>query len=159
VRTSNIICVHVACEEIVEKLRNAHIVYHMTIGPKQMNWTGHVARTREKRSDLTLILLMWRIGWANSIPIYVYIHQDAKLHSSFISGNCSTCFGWYFHPSSEEHAYATHSTPKPVPTLPWIAADSSNGLTNTRCCRYSCMRSWWWVEVPPETCRAVSRYK
>jgi len=21
------------------------------------------------------------------------------------------------------------------------------------------MRSWWWVEVPPETCRAVSRYK
>jgi len=32
-------------------------------------------------------------------------------------------------------------------------------VTNTRCCRYSGMRSWWWVEVPPETCRAVSRYK
>jgi len=27
-----------------------------------------------------------------------------------------------------------------------------------RCSIYSCMRSWWWVEVPPETCRAVSRY-
>jgi len=40
-----------------------------------------------------------------------------------------------------------------------IAAGSSNGVTNTRRCRYSCMRSWWWVEVPPETCRAVSRYK
>jgi len=40
-----------------------------------------------------------------------------------------------------------------------IAADSSNGVTNTRCCRYRCIRSWWWVEVPPETCRAVSRYK
>jgi hypothetical protein len=40
-----------------------------------------------------------------------------------------------------------------------IAADSSNGVTNIRCCRYRCMRSWWWVEVPPETCRAVSRYK
>jgi hypothetical protein len=39
-----------------------------------------------------------------------------------------------------------------------IAADSSNGLANTRCCRYSCLRSWWWVEIPPETCRAVSRY-
>jgi hypothetical protein len=36
--------------------------------------------------------------------------------------------------------------------------DSSNGVTNTRCCRYSCMRSWWWVEVLPETCTAVSRY-
>jgi hypothetical protein len=48
---------------------------------------------------LTLILLMWRIGWSpNSIPIY--IQQDATLHSLFVSGNCSTCFGWYFHPSS-----------------------------------------------------------
>jgi len=42
--------------------------------------------------------------------------------------------------------------------LPLIAAGSSNGVTNTRCCRYSCLRSWWWVEVPPETCRAVSRW-
>ena len=24
-------------------------------------------------------------------------------------------------------------------------------------CIYSCLRSWWWVEVPPETCRAVSK--
>jgi len=38
-----------------------------------------------------------------------------------------------------------------------IAADSSNGVTNNRCCRYSCLRSWWWVVVPTETCRAVSR--
>jgi hypothetical protein len=30
-------------------------------------------------------------------------------------------------------AYATHSTLKP--------AGSSNGVTNNRCCRYSCMRS------------------
>jgi len=40
-----------------------------------------------------------------------------------------------------------------------IAAGSNNGVTNTRCCRYSCMRSWWWMVAPPETCRAVSRYK
>jgi hypothetical protein len=93
---------------------------------------------------------MWRIGWAlNSIPIY--IQQDATLNSLFISANCSTCFGWYFHPSSGAYstvstasgichntvtaicryrgrvgtglsvlwvAYATHSTLKPVPTLP-----------------------------------------
>jgi len=55
-------------------------------------------------SLLTLILLMWRIGWApNSIPVYSYIQQDATLYSLFISGNCSTCFGWYFHPSSGAH--------------------------------------------------------
>jgi len=31
-------------------------------------------------------------------------------------------------------------------------------LSHPYCCllRYSCLRSWWWVEVPPETCRAVS---
>jgi hypothetical protein len=51
---------------------------------------------------LTLILLMWRIGWdPNSIAIY--IKQDATLHSLFISGNCSTCFVWYFNPSSGAH--------------------------------------------------------
>jgi hypothetical protein len=27
------------------------------------------------------------------IPLYVYIQQDTTLHSLFISGNCSTCFG------------------------------------------------------------------
>jgi hypothetical protein len=47
---------------------------------------------------------MWRIGWApNSIPIYSYIQQDTTLHSLFISGNGSTCFGWYFHLSSGAH--------------------------------------------------------
>jgi hypothetical protein len=38
-----------------------------------------------------------------------------------------------------------------------IVAGSSNGVTNTRCCTYSCLCSWWWVEVPPAICRAVSR--
>jgi hypothetical protein len=53
---------------------------------------------------LTFILLMWRIGRApNSIPIYSYIQQDATSHNLFISGNCSTCFGCYFHPSSGAH--------------------------------------------------------
>jgi hypothetical protein len=38
-----------------------------------------------------------------SVPrkcIPIYIQQDATLHSLFISGNCSTCFGWYFYLSS-----------------------------------------------------------
>jgi hypothetical protein len=45
---------------------------------------------------------MWRTGWApKSIPIY--IQQDETLHNLFISGNFSTCFGWYSHPSSGAH--------------------------------------------------------
>jgi hypothetical protein len=30
-------------------------------------------------------------------------------------------------------------------------------LTSARCCNYSYMCSWWWVELPPETRRAVYR--
>ena len=56
--------------------------------------------------------------------------------------NCSYSI-WYL---SDRHCYLS------------LTAGSSNGVTNTRCCRYSCMRNWWWVEVPPETCRAVSTY-
>jgi len=79
-----------------------------------------------------------------SVCILIYIQQDATLHSFILSGNCSTCFGLSVH----THTSSNSST---------IAAGSSNGVTNTRCCRYSCMRSWWWVVVPPETRRAVSR--
>ena len=35
--------------------------------------------------------------------IYICIQQDAILHNLFISGNCSTRFGWYLHPSSGAH--------------------------------------------------------
>jgi hypothetical protein len=97
---------------------------------------------------LTLILLMWRIGWApNSIPIY--IQQDATLDSLLISGNCSTCFGWYFHPSSGAHTtvFTASGICHTVTAIcryssAAIAAGRSNGATNTRCCRYSCLRFW-----------------
>jgi hypothetical protein len=57
-------------------------------------------------NTLTIILLMWRIWWApNSIPIC--IQQGVTLHILFISENCSTCFGWYFHPSSGVHTTAS----------------------------------------------------
>jgi len=29
--------------------------------------------------------------------------QDTTIYSLFTSANCSTCFGWYLHPSSEAH--------------------------------------------------------
>jgi len=96
-----------------------------------------------------------------------------------LSGNCSTCFGWYLHPSSGAQTtvstasgichtvtvicrYRGRSVRHPQHTQTscnssTIAADNSYGMTNTKCCRYSCLRPWGWVEVPPETCRAVSR--
>jgi len=36
-----------------------------------------------------------------------------------------------------------------------IGAVSSNGLTSTKYFKNSRVCSWWWVEIPPETCRAI----
>ena len=41
--------------------------------------------------------------------ILIYNQKYATLRSLFISGKCSTCFGWYLHPSSGAHAtYVLH---------------------------------------------------
>jgi hypothetical protein len=107
--------------------------------------------------------------------ILIYIQNDAMLHS--LSGNCSIC---YHH--SLSGAQTTISTasgichtfiaicryravggvrnPQHTETSfnsSMIVADSNNGVTNTRCCRYSYLLSWWWVVVPPKICTAVSR--
>ena len=81
----------------------------------------------------------------------IYLYLETALH---VSGGTST------HHQEHIQLYLQHLVfVRPLLLPAAIAAGSSNGLTNTRCCRYSCMCSWWWVEVPPETCRAVSRYK
>ena len=78
-----------------------------------------------------------------------------------ISGNCSTCFGWYFYPSSVAHT--TVSTAFGIchtvtATCRYRGRVGTGLSVHTQTSRYSCMPSWWWVEVTPVTCRAVSRY-
>jgi hypothetical protein len=75
--------------------------------------------------------------------IPIYIQQDATLHSLLyletalhVSGGTST------HHQERIQLYLQHLvfvTPLLLPAA--IATGSSNGVTNTRCCRYSCMRS------------------
>ena len=63
----------------------------------------------------------------------VYLHLETALH---VSGGTST------HHQERIQLCLQHLvfvTPLLLPAA--IAADSSNGLTNTSCCRYSCMRS------------------
>jgi hypothetical protein len=40
----------------------------------------------------------------------MYIQQDATLNSLFISVKCSTCFGWYLHPSPGAHTTVSTAT-------------------------------------------------
>jgi len=86
---------------------------------------------------LTMIIL----SYSNIYPTRCNVTQF------ILSGNRSTCFGRYHHPSSG--AQTTVSTASGichnvtancryrggVPTLPRQQAGSSNGATNTRCCR------------------------
>jgi len=37
--------------------------------------------------------------------------------------------------------------------------NSRDGLTSARCSNYSYMCSWWWVDLPPEICKASSLQK
>ena len=85
--------------------------------------------------------------------ILIYIQQDATLHSLFISGNYSTCFGLYLYPSSgaQNCIYSIwHLSNRncylPLSWRSWksgisnssiIATGSSYGLTSAKCCRYS----------------------
>jgi len=78
--------------------------------------------------------------------------------------NCPTYFGWYLHPSSGAHTtvftvsgtcQTGTATCHYCGTGSAVAAGSSNGLTSTRYCKYSCICSWWWMEIPPKIYRAV----
>jgi hypothetical protein len=40
----------------------------------------------------------------------IFIQRYATIYSLFISVNCSTCFGWYLHPSSGAHVTVSTAT-------------------------------------------------
>jgi hypothetical protein len=71
--------------------------------------------------------------------ILIYLQQDATSHSLFyletalyVSGGTIT------HHQECKQLYLQHTQTGSNSST--IAADSNNGVTNTRCCRYSCMR-------------------
>jgi len=75
--------------------------------------------------------------------ILMYVQQDAALHSLFyletalhVSGGTTTLH------QERKQLYLQHLVFVTTLLLPAaIAAGSSNIVTNTRCCRYSCLRS------------------
>ena len=50
---------------------------------------------------------------------------------------------WYL---SQRYCYLPLSVGTGLSVL-WVAY----GVTHTRCCRYSCLRSWWWVMITPNS--------
>src|SRR5215475_2724573 len=118
----------------------------MYVGSRDLN-LFHINPFNAELNPICHLLIL--LGYLTFMgPCIVSISNKMQCHT--ISGNCSTCFEWYFHPSSGAHttvstasgichtvtaicryrgrvgtglsvlwvAYATHSTLKPVPTLP-----------------------------------------
>jgi len=85
------------------------------------------------------------------IQIYVYIQQDATLHSLFISGKLLYMFRVVSPPiirSTNNCIYSIWYLSNRYCYLPlsWKSWGSSDSFPD------SCVCSWWWVDVPPETC-------
>jgi len=134
-------------------------------------WPGVLGKCIQSRTFLirphvagwpTLSSTYWHFNIHGSMQcsnILIYIQQVATLHRLFsletvlhVSGGTIT------HHQERKQLYLQHLVFVTLLLLPAAtAAGSSNSVTNTRCCRYSRLRSWWWVMVPPKTCRAVSR--
>ena len=149
-------CYHIFHSRFLkDKKQGSETILRFTAGPSSL-----------QQKTLFNVLRWTHISTYSNIYIYIYIYiytyiqHDATLHSWFyletalhVSGGTST-----HHQEERKQLYLQHLvfvTPLLLPAA--IEASSSSGVTNTRCCRYSCLRSWWWVEVPPETCKAVSR--
>jgi hypothetical protein len=78
------------------------------------------------------------------VNIFQYISNKMQLYTVYLSLETAlqVSGGTFTHHQERIQLYLKHLvfvTPLLLPTA--VAADSSNGVTNTRCCRYSCMRS------------------
>jgi hypothetical protein len=96
----------------------------------------------------------------------MYIQQDAMLHSLFhLETALHVLGGTTTHHQERKQLYLYHLvfvTPLLLPTA--MAAGSSNGVTNTRCCRYSVCApddGWWYhpkhVEKFPDKINSINK--
>jgi len=92
---------------------------------------------------MNCFLKIYSLVRISKVEILIYVQQDATLHSLFyletaphVSGGTAT------HHQERKQLYLQHLVlVTPLLLLAAIAAGSSNGVTNTRRCRYSCLRS------------------
>jgi hypothetical protein len=84
--------------------------------------------------------------------ILIYIQQDATLHSLFyLETALHVSGGTPSHHQERKQLYLQHLVfVRPLLKPAAIAEGSNNGVTNTRCCRYSCLCTWWWVGYHPK---------
>jgi hypothetical protein len=122
------ICVLYYCHRVVTQLQ-LNISYH--ISNKMQLYTVYlyletalyVSGVSFTHHQERMQLYLQSLAFGNIFYIPIHIQLDTTLHSLFISGKYSTCFGCYFHPSSGAHAA--------------VSTASSICQTVTATCRYS----------------------
>ena len=96
---------------MMELLKTVVIGVYIRVLCVVLKYIAQIACLHFAHRELEIFLGFWFFTQkiTNVNHILVYIQQDAMLHSFFISGNCSTCFGWYLHPSSgAQQLYLQH---------------------------------------------------
>jgi len=127
---------------------------------------------------------IWYSCVRRSLMWFFYYSQQVATIFDYLFLKCSTCFGWFLHPSSGAHN-CTHSFRYCQPILlqagivaemelPWkfhLSQDTSlqhlpwkfHLIHDTSLQQYrltipeaecTVMCSWWWAEEPSKTCRA-----
>jgi hypothetical protein len=80
--------------------------------------------------------------YKNKHNVLIYIQQDATLHGLFISGNCSTRFGWHFHPSLEAQTTVPTASGICLTVRLW---DSFLWITVSSFLKFCYLLvTWWW---------------
>jgi hypothetical protein len=133
--------------------------------------TMHQLRNRKVKKERLLIMLIfvilkrWSFNKWNICTVHVNNYPTICKYIQFIYVCKQLCMFRVVSPSMiRSSCHCIHTT--------WTWPDGNcisgpvsfttgfrHGLTNARWCGYSDMSSWWWVEIPPETCRAIYRHK
>jgi len=88
-------------------LNNAAQLWQVTDWMVENLTFPHLSRHSQRLMKLEVSLLCLKDPAFSNILIYVYLRR-CNVTRFILSGNCSTCFGWYYHPSSR--AQTTVST-------------------------------------------------
>ena len=106
----------------------------------------------------SILPTMYSSRWIIQISMSIIVQQDATIYSLLYFCKLLYMFR-VLTPPIIRSTYNCNYSISYWSTRLSIAEGSRDGLTSTRCCNYSYMCSWWWVELPPETCRASSLQK
>jgi len=86
--------------------------------------------------------------------IPIFIKKSATLHSLFISGNCTTCFGWYLHLSSGAHKLYLQHLIFVIPLLLPAAIVKELELVWV-CCGWRTHLCTWWLQYNRQVHRNI----